>query len=75
MNILTEAYILLNFEDLGRMRAFYKLRKQQFLNGPLTRVGEITYSNFQVDDVAKSIFPLDRLDVREGEKAIPSRYH
>ena len=57
------------------MREFYDLRKQQFLNGALTRVGEITYSNFEVDDVAKSILPLNRLDVGKGEKAIPARYH
>ena len=43
IEILVEGYILLDVDDLGRMRAFYELRKQQFLNGPLTIVGEITY--------------------------------
>ena len=75
VDILTEALRLLDLEDLDRMRAFYELRRQQFLNGPLTRMGEITYSNFEMDGVAKSILPLNRLDVRKGEKAIPVRYH
>jgi len=75
MNILTEAYILLDLEDFGRVRALYELRKQQFLNGPLTRVGEITCSNFEVDDVAKSILLLNHLDVGKGNKAIPARYY
>ena len=35
------------------MRPFYELREQQILNGPLTRVSEITYSNFEVDGVAR----------------------
>jgi len=75
MNILTEAYILLDLEDFGRVRALYELRKHQFLNGPLTRVGEFTYSTFEVDGVAKSILPLYHLDVEKGEKAIPARFH
>ena len=57
------------------MRAFYELRKQQFLNNPLTRVDEITCSNIEVDDVAKSVLPFNCLDVGNGEKAIPERYH
>ena len=46
-----------------------------FLNGPLTRVGKIAYSTFKLDDVAKSCLPLNRLEARKGEKAIPARYH
>ena len=42
---------------------------------PLRKQGEITYSDIEVDDVAKSILPLNRLEVRKGEKAIPERYH
>ena len=56
-------------------KVVYELRKQQFLNGPLARVGEIMYSNFEVDDVAKSIFPLNHLNVGKGKEAIPARYH
>ena len=37
------------------MRSLYELRKRQFLNGPLTRVGKIVYSNFELDDMAMSI--------------------
>jgi len=42
---------------------------------PLTRVGEITYFNFEVDDMARIILSLHHLDVRKWEKAIPARYH
>ena len=42
----------MNFEDYGRI---LRAEKATVLNGPLTRVGEITYSNSEVDDVAKSI--------------------
>ena len=47
------------------MREFYELRKQ-VLNGPRTRVGEITYSKFEVDDVAKSILPLTAVAATGG---------
>ena len=70
-----EAKLLLELEDLGSMRAFYEQKKLQFLNGPLTRVDEITYPNFEVDDVAKSILSLNRFDIGKGEKAVPARYH
>ena len=52
-----------------------RAEKATVLNGPLIKVGEITYPNFEVHGVAKSILPLNRLDVGEGEKAIPARYH
>ena len=60
-------------EDLGRMHAFYELRKQQFLDGPLTRMGEITYSNCELDDVAKNILPINRLDVAKGGESHPNK--
>ena len=66
---------MLDLEDLGRKHALYELRKQQFSSGQLTRVGKATYSSFEVEDVAKSILPVNRLDVGQGEKAIPARYH
>ena len=73
MDILTGAYILLDLVDFTRIHAFFELRKRQFLNGPLTRVGEIAYFNFELDDVAKSFLPFNRLDSGKGEKAIPAR--
>ena len=48
------------------IHAFFELRKRQFLDGPLTRVGEIAYPNFELDDVAKSVLPLTRLDAGKG---------
>ena len=49
------------------MHAFFELRKRQFLDGPLTRVGEIAYPKFELDDdVAKSVLPLNRLDAGKG---------
>ena len=47
MHILTGAHILLDLEDFSRTHAFFELRKRQFLNGSLTRVGEIAYSYFE----------------------------
>ena len=66
MDILTKAYILLDLEEFSGIRAFFELRKRQFLNGPLTRVSEIAYPKFELDDVAKSFLPLNRLDAGKG---------
>ena len=38
-------------------------------------MGKIAYSYFELDDVAKSFLPLNRLDAGKGEKAIPARCH
>ena len=70
-NVVYDGYFdeSINFIGFGRLsgiHAFFELRKRQFLNGPLTRVGEIAYSNFELDDVVKSFLPLNRLDAGKG---------
>ena len=75
MNILSEIQVLLNTEDFGRIHAYYKLKKRQFLNDPLARGGLFASLNFEVDDVATIILPLNRVDIGKGERAIPVRYH
>ena len=75
MSILAETQFLLNTEDFVRIRAYYELKKRQFLNDPLARGGLFASSSFEVDDVATRILPLNRVDIGKGERAIPVRYH
>ena len=70
-NVIYDGYFdeSINFIGCGRLsgiHAFFELRKRQFLNGPLTRVSEIAYPNFELDDVAKRFLSLNRLDAGKG---------
>ena len=65
MDILTSINFI-GFVRFSGIHAFFELRKRQFLDGPLTRVGEIAYPNFELDDVAKSFLPLNHLDAGKG---------